>query len=292
MPPRSYLIELHIAVLLLGATALFGKLVSLPAVSIIVGRSAFTVMALIFVMFFLKISFRLSSRQQTIKLSFTGFLLALHWCAFFASILMSTVAIGVLGFATYPMFVTLLEPIFFNERLQKKDVLSGLGVFTGLLLMVPEWEIENTHTIALLIAVLSGFLLAIFTILNRKLVKQHHFLQITFYQHLSAGACMLPFAMWWSPIPNGQQWALLALLGVAFTAIPQALLVRCLNHLKAHLVSISVGLEPVYSILLAMLLLSEFPTLNIVIGGGVIMVSVFYASITHNQRHRALQIEN
>ena len=281
MQPKPTFLELHFAVLLLGATALFGKFLTVHPVLIIGGRSLFTVIALIIVMWILGIGLRIHKRRHMAQLALSGVLLALHWVAFFTSIQMSTVAIGVLGFATYPMFVTFLEPILFKEPLKQSDVFSAIGVMVGIILMVPEWEIGHGQTLALMIAILSGFLLACFTIVNRKFVKRHHFLQITFYQHFWAGLCVLPFVFIWSAAPNMQEWGLLALLGVVFTALPQALLVHCLSQIKAQLVSLSVGLEPVYSIVLAVFLLGEIPPISVVLGGGIILVSVYFASVVH-----------
>ncbi len=278
MPKRSSLIELHSAVVLLGATALFGKLLTLSPVSIIVGRSFFTVLSLLLVMKILRVPILLGRKQDVFLLAVSGILLALHWCAFFASIQMSTVAIGVLGFATYPMFVTFLEPIIFSEKLQFRSVVSAAGVFIGIIFLVPEWNLQNGETLALLVAVLSGLLLAFFTLVNRKFVRQHHFLQITFYQHLAAGLCMLPFAALLAPLPMPAEWFLLLILGVVFTALPQAMLVRSLTELKAQIVSVSVALEPVYAILLAVVILDEIPTPQVLLGGLIIMAMVFYAT--------------
>ncbi|MFT5692492.1 MAG: drug/metabolite transporter (DMT)-like permease [Oceanicoccus sp.] len=278
MPQRASLIELHFAVVLLGATALFGKLLTMNPTSIIVGRSCFTVLALLLVMKMLRVQVGLDRKKDVFLLAISGVLLALHWLAFFASIQMSTVAIGVLGFASYPMFVTFLEPFIFSEKLQRKSVISAAGVFVGICFLVPEWNFRNEQTLALSIAILSGLLLAFFTIVNRQFVRRYHFLQITFYQHLAAGLCMLPASILLAPVPNPNQWLLLLVLGVFFTALPQAMLVRCLTELKAQLVSVSVALEPLYAILLAIVLLDEIPELSVLFGGLIIMSMVFYAS--------------
>ncbi len=278
---RSYLISLHVAVLLLGMTGLFGKFLALSPLTIIAGRSLFTVLFLVVCLLVLKISFTAGRRRNQLALVASGILLSLHWFAFFHSIQLSTVAVGVIGFSTYPVFVTFLEPLLFRERIRRQDVFSGILVFVGLLCVVPEVDVTGTRVEALAWAVLSGAILAVFTILNRRLVRDNHFLVITLYQHGTATLVTLPFVAWFGWWPSLNETGLLLLLGVMFTAIPQALLVRGLKVVKAQLASVLVGLEPVYSIVFAMVLLNEFPPLQTLLGGGIVGLAVVLASQAH-----------
>lgn len=275
---RSYLISLHIAVLLLGMTGLFGKFLSLSPFTIIAGRSFFTVLFLSLSLLILKVSFHVGNRGNQMALIASGVLLSFHWFAFFHSIQLSTVAVGVIGFSTYPVFVTFLEPLLFRETLRLKDVFSGVLVFLGLLCVVPEVDLSSSRMEALGWAVLSGAILALFTILNRRLVRDNHFLMITLSQHGTATLVTLPIVAWSGEWPAQGEVGLLLLLGVLFTAIPQALLVRGLKVVKAQVASVLVGLEPLYSILFAMILLNEFPPLQTLLGGAIIGLAVVLAS--------------
>lgn len=284
MKINSDLLALHSAVLLLGMTGLFAKFLSLNPVAIICGRTFFTFAFLFVCMLFLRKPLRASSHNDTLMLIVSGLLLSLHWYAFFHSIQLSTVAIGVIGFATYPIFVTFLEPIVFREKYGYLDIISALTVFVGLYFVAPEFDFSNQYTEALIWAVASGFLLAVYSLINRRLIQANHFLLITCYQNVCAFLFTLPFVGLFQLWPAAaQEYGLLALLGVVFTAIPQTLLVRGLKVVKAQVASILVGLEPLYSILLAVLLLNEIPALTTVFGGIIVTVAVFLAAYSHSR---------
>ena len=69
---------------------------------------------------------------------------------------------------------------------------------------------------------------------------------------------------------------MLLLLGVVFTALAHTLFIRSMRTIKAQQASIIISLEPVYGIVLAALLLSEIPTVRMLIGGGLILGAAIY----------------
>ena len=275
------LLGLHTAVILLGMTGLFGKFLDIHPTAIIAGRSFFTAISVYLLLKFLRVKVAIPINREFGLLFLSGVLLAGHWFAFFHSIQLSTVAIGVLGFSTYPVFVTLLEPLFFREALRSRDIFSACLVFIGLMIISPSIDISNAQTLALAWAIFSGFILSVFTLLNRQIVKQHHFLVITFYQHTAATLCILPLVWVVSSWPSANEVLGLMLLGVLFTAVPQSLLVRSLKKVKAQLVSVVVGLEPLYAIVFAAILLNEIPETSTILGGGIILVAVGFAMKSH-----------
>lgn len=232
----SHLLIVHVTVLILGMTGLFAKFIPLSPWTIIAGRSLFTVISLGLVLLFLKQTFNIYNLRNACILTVSGCVLAFHWYTFFYSIQLSSVAIGIIGFSTYPIFVTFMEPFLFKEKLKWQDVVNGILVFFGLLFVVPEFNFSNSHTIALGWSILAGFTAAIFTMINRKLTKSNHFITITFYQHSVAFLCTLPLVWSLSLWPDMKQFFLLSILGVIFTALPQTLLNKSLEVVKAQLV--------------------------------------------------------
>ena len=284
MNVRSPLVVLHLAVLLLGMTGLFAKFLSIGPQGIILGRTLFTVLFIAVLAFFLQTSLRLGSFRNGAIMLASGLVLTLHWLSFFHSIQMSTVAIGVIGFATYPVFVTLLEPLIFRERYHWIDLLTSGLILAGLWCVVPDFHIGNSNAIALIWAVISGLTAAIFTLINRQLVEANHYVTINFYQHLVAALAALPIVAWTAAWPSAHEIGLLAILGIIFTALPQMALVRSLKYVKAQLASILVGLEPIYSILFAIVLLDEIPSLLTILGGAIVLSAVVIASRAHQRR--------
>ena len=212
----------------------------------------------------------------------SGLVLAAHWLTFFHAIQISTVAIGLVGFSTFPVFVTLLEPLLFKHKLRGIDIVSAGMVLIGLMVIAPGFDLSNTVTLGLLWAVFSGFLFAILALINRHLVQTHSSVVIAFYQHSSAALCLLPFTVVFAHAPEPRTIWLLLVLGVLCTALPQTLFLRSLMVLKAQLVSVVTGLEPVYGILFAALLLSEIPNKLTVFGAIIVFGAVILAIKAHS----------
>jgi drug/metabolite transporter (DMT)-like permease len=277
---RRSLMEIHAAVLFFGLAGLFGKLVSLPATIIVLGRVFFATLFLAGAVLYLKQSLRLKRTADYLYLLLLGLILAVHWVTFFQSIRVSTVAIGLLTYSTFPVFVTFLEPYFFRERLCLADVLVALIAFCGIGLVIPEFRIGNGMTQGVLWGVASGLTFAVLSLLNRKYVRDYSSLVIALYQDFVAMIALTPFLFLRAIDFRVKDILLLALLGVVFTGVAHSLFIKGLGHINARTASIIACLEPVYGIVLAIFLLGEIPTARVVIGGTIILVTAAYATLT------------
>lgn len=269
-------IEIHIATLLFGVAGLFGKFVDLPALWIVFGRVLFAAAALAVVIKIKKRPWRIASRKDLAILFLLGGVLALHWFTFFHAIQISTVAIGLLSFATFPVFVTFMEPYFFKERLQLRDFMVALVTFTGVALVVPDFDISNQMTAGVLWGLASGFTFAVISLINRKYVASYSGSVMAFYQDLLACLCLLPFIAVLQIMPSTQDWMLLAILGVLCTALAHTLFINSMKTIKAAQASIIVSLEPVYGIIFALILLHEIPDMRVTLGGLIILGAAYY----------------
>jgi drug/metabolite transporter (DMT)-like permease len=283
------LVELHSAVFLFGVAGLFGKLLTVGPTSIVFGRTVFAALSLLVVLRLAKASFHLGSTRTAMTLFASGVVLAAHWVTFFHAIQMSTVAIGLIGYATFPVFVTLLEPLLFRAKYSVVDVTTAGAVMVGLVIVAPSFDPSDAATRGLLWAVTSGFLYAVVTLMNRRLVERTPFLVVAFYQHSSATVALVPFLFLVEAIvPDLQGIGLLILLGILCTALPQTLFIKALTTVKAQLASVVAGLEPIYGIALAALLLGEIPGLTTLLGAAVVIGAVGIAMWAHavTQRRR------
>jgi drug/metabolite transporter (DMT)-like permease len=281
---RHGMLEIHTAVLLFGLAGLFGKWLALPPVLIVFGRTFFASLTLGAVLFFAKTPFRAKSRQDLAVLILLGAILAVHWITFFHSIQISTVAVGLLTFSTFPVFVTFLEPYFFKEKLHPFDILTAGSVFVGLILVVPSFDFQNNVTQGAFWGTISGLTFAVLSILNRKYVGTYSPIVIACYQNGIAAVILFPLIIFKGVTPGSSDIVLLLILGVFCTALSHVLFIRSLVHLKAQLASIIASLEPVYGILFAFVLLGEVPALRTLLGGGIILGAITLATI---KRRRA-----
>ena len=278
---RVATIELHAAVFLFGISGLFGKLIPASALIIVLGRTAFAALTIVLGLKVFSAGMRASSRKSLVLIAFSGVLLALHWLTFFHAIQVSTVAIGLIGYATFPIFVTFLEPLLSSQRVRAVDVLSAVVVVIGLVLVAPRFDLSDSGTVGLIWAVVSGALFAVLTLHNRVLVKKNSVLVVALYQHASAALVLLPVVFIQAEVPQSNTVLLLLILGVFCTALPQILFIKSLAVLKAQFVSIVAGLEPVYGILFAAVFLREIPGFQTVIGACLVFGAVVIAMRAH-----------
>ena len=275
---NRHLAEIHLAVLLFGLASLFGKWVALPAAIIVLARVAFAVPALVVVLRWAGQSIRLNRGQDYLYLGLLGVLLAFHWVTFFESVQVSTVAVCLVSYSTFPFFTVFLEPLFFRERLSRRGLALAIIALVGVALVIPEWKLGNNTTLGVFWGVLSGISFALLSVLNRKYVRTYSSLQVAFYQDLVAFLLLLPFWFILQPTPSASDWGLLVVLGVVFTAFSHTLFINGLKEVPARTASIIATLEPVYGIIAAALLLGEIPGVRVLAGGVLIIGAMAYAS--------------
>jgi drug/metabolite transporter (DMT)-like permease len=267
------LLMIHSAVLLFGLSGLFGKFIDASPLYIVLGRTLFAAMAL-------GIYARLISGTRLSEIPgqgmglffFQGALLAIHWYFFFLSIQISSVAVGLVTFSTFPLFVTFMEPLVFKEPLDRRDILTALVVFSGICLVIPEPDLSNQTTLGGFYGILSGLTFAILALVNRRNVRMSDPVAVAFYQNLFAAFCLVipvilirPKALATTDLPA------LIFLGVVCTALSHTLFISSLKQIRAQTASVITGLEPVYGIILAFFLLKEIPALSTLVGGGIII---------------------
>ncbi len=271
------LVEIHGAVLLFGLAGLFGKWLSFSPVIIVLGRVFFASLALALVLYLSGQSLNIKPSKNYFFLFLLGALLAVHWISFFHSIQVSTVAIGLLSFASYPVFTAFLEPLFFKEKLIKLNIIYAFLCLVGIFLIVPSFKLENTVSRGVLWGIFSGITFAVLTILNRKFSQLYSSLAIAFYQDLAATLFLLPFIFLIEYSLTSKDIILLALLGIFCTAAAHSLFIKGMRRVRAQTASIIHSLEPFYGIILAFFFLHETPSLR-TIGGGLLVVTAALAA--------------
>lgn len=153
---RTGLLELHIAVLLFGGTALFSKLIPLSALDITLLRCFIAAIVLALLVKSMGSRLRLNSQRDYFVAIGLGVIVSLHWVTYFASMQLSSVAIGMIAFFTYPVMTVLIEPLFTKTQLKRADLLSGLVVLIGVGLLIPEATLGNDVTLGIAVGVLSA----------------------------------------------------------------------------------------------------------------------------------------
>lgn len=275
---RYSLLAVHAAVVLFGFAGLFGKFLDLPPMIIVLGRTFFGACALGLFFLVTGTKIRLRSIKHLGVFIFLGFVLATHWTTFFHSIQISTVAVGLLTFSTFPIFVTFMEPYFFKERIHSIDIVTAFLVLCGLVLVVPEFDFDHQVTKGAFWGVVSGFTFAVLSIMNRRYVSFYASTVIAFYENAFATLFLLPFL---ARMPDSlplNDFLKLLFLGVFCTALAHGLFIWGLKTIRAQLASITACLEPVYGIFFAFVILGEIPAPRTALGGVLIVGTLIFAS--------------
>ncbi|MGI2220695.1 DMT family transporter [Shewanella oncorhynchi] len=282
----SGLIELHLAVLLFGGTALFSKLIPLSALDITFLRCIVAATVLGLLVKFSRKRLTLASKQDYLVAIGLGVIVSLHWVTYFAAMQLSSVAIGMIAFFTYPVMTVIAEPLLTGNKIKLHDMLSGVLVLIGVILLIPEANLGNDTTLGIAIGIVSAIL---FT--TRNLLHKHYFSQYSgphamFYQTLVAVVFLMPWHQTELGSISLEVWGLIILLGVVFTAAPHALFTSALRQLSAKTVGLVSCLQPFYGAMLALIILGEELNLNTLIGGTIIVATAIFETHQSHQSQR------
>jgi len=283
------LLGVHAATVLFGLAGLFGKWLALSPLLIVLGRVVFAAAALALIIPLAGGRFTVRGKRDSGAFLLQGAILAIHWVLFFESILVSTVAIGLLAYSSFPVFTAFLEPAFFRTRLSRLHLGLSLVCLAGIFLIVPRFDWSEQIFRGVLLGLGAGATFALLSILNRKLSFRYASPVVAFYQDAFAALFLLPAAFLISPFAlSGRDILLLAALGIICTAGAHTLFIAGMRHLSAQTASIISALEPVYGMLFARLFLGERPSLRTLAGGAVILTAVAALSFLNLRKERPL----
>lgn len=281
---RKAYLQMHISILLWGFTGIFGKAIEMNAVMIVWYRMIISAVALIPFMVKHK-QFILPDKKRFASIIITGFVVCLHWLTFYASIKASNVSIALSCFASVSLFSALLEPLFYRKKINKQNIILALFVLVGIYII---FAFQQLYAMGIVLALISALLGALFTILNKIFVSNDEPAPVTFIELLSGFVFLsillpliLPAFNVSFQIPSTIDWVWLLLLSVVCTSVAFTLSLEALKKVSAFTMNLSVNLEPLYSIVLAIILFKENELLNngFYIGAVIVISSVFIHSL-------------
>lgn len=277
---RAY-IELHIAVVLLAFTAILGDLITLSATVIVWWR---TLIACFGIGMFLWITGRIRMdwvRSQK-KIYALGGLIAIHWICFYGSIKLANASTALICFATISFFTAWIEPWITKRKRETHEIIFGLLVIPGIALIAG--QAEGQVLTGIILGLIAALLIAIISSLEKKWIVETDPEHMTFIQMAGAWAAMCVWIIGEYFIngidqflPGRLDFIYLLVLGLVCTCIAWVLATRSIRTLTAFDSMIVINLEPVYGILLALVLLGDRKELtpSFYFGASIILASVF-----------------
>ena len=262
---------MHFIVLIWGFTGVLGRLISVSALDLVWHR---IVLAVVFLWAYQRLLGgqlqRIPNRRLTGTLILNGLVLMVHWVTFYAAIKLSNISLTLACLSTGPLFTAFLEPLIFRRKLAWSEVAVSFGVVVGLLMVVGS---EQGQGLAIAVGLISSALSALFSVLNGRIVRDMDAASISFWELLAGLAGLSLYLLATGALdatlsaPNPKDWAYLALLASFCTAFAFVQSVRIMRYLSPFTVVLTISMEPIYGILLALL----------VFGADEAMPPLFYA---------------
>lgn len=277
---------LHVAVFLAGWTGIFGRWISLAGLPLVWYRVIVSVIVMTVVMGIGGKLHRMPWRSVR-RIAACGFLLAMHWVAFYASIKASNVSVGVACIATSCFFTTLFDPLLNRKKVSFRDIFISLIAILGILLI---FSLDVRFRAGILLGLLSAAIYSVFALLNIRVASETGEDSSTMLMFELVGGllfltCCMPVYARLEPgaaiVPAGSDIVSLLLLGSLFTIVPFLFQIQALRKLSAFTVNVAYNLEPVYSILFAAIIFDETSEvgLSFWIGVALVVASVALQSI-------------
>lgn len=289
-------LHLHFIVFIWGFTAVLGALISLEAIPLVWYRMG---LASIIIWVFVLITRKRIKFPKRVIAGFclAGFFIALHWLAFFGAIKVSNVSVTLSVMATGAFFTSFLEPLFYKRKIILYEVFFGILVIVGLYII---FQAESHFLTGILLALASSFLGALFSVLNGKFVEKYNASSISMYELSFGVLCISVYLLFTSEFNqeffqlSASDWWYLIILASICTAYAFLASVHVMKWISPYTVMLTVNLEPVYGIILALFILkdAEYMNPNFYYGAILILITVLANGILKTRHQKKGTIDS
>jgi drug/metabolite transporter (DMT)-like permease len=247
-------------------------------------------LAVVFIVlyFFIKKKSFKADRIGIGKFFLTGVVIALHWIFFFKAIKVSNVSVALVTMSTGAFFVSLIEPLFFKRRINKLEIVLGLIVILGLYII---FNFEIQYRLGIFYALISSLLSAIFSVLNGLFIKKYAASTISLYQLFFGVVFITAYLFFMNGFSisffkiSKLDWLYLLILSSFCTAYAFITSVKVMKYLSPYTVILTLNLEPIYAIILALIIFGEKEKMNIefYFGAFIVLFVVLLNAIIKNK---------
>ena len=274
---------MHFVILIFGFTGILGKLITIEAIPLVFWRTLIGGGA---IYVWLKVRRKVSkkSTSDVLKMSGIGLLVAIHWITFFASIKISNVSVALTMLATSPMFIGFLEPLIFKRKIDWREltvagvVLLGVGTI---------FSFDTTYHEGMILGIISAFFASLFATFNGVLIKTHDASNISLVELLTASAAIFILLFftgevnWELFVLSSQDWFWITILALVATSFAFIAFTSVMKVLTPFTTSVAINLEPIYSIILAVIIFGdeEIMGTRFYIGASIIICAVMLNTI-------------
>lgn len=280
------LLILHFTVFIWGFTGILGALIHVHAVYLVWYRVLIAFLTL-FLYFKLNKADIKVNKNTFLKLFFTGALVGGHWILFFQSIKSSTVSVTLVCLSSLTLFTAIFEPLFSKKKISKLEILAGLLIISGILLI---FKFETQYTKGIIIGLSSAAFASLFSIINSKQIKNREAPVIAFYELAGAFFWITLYLVVTGGFNSSMKLipsdiGYLLILGTVCTSLAYVAGVSVMKELSAFRVALITNLEPVYGIIMAFVFFGDLDkmTAGFWVGATIILSTIFLFPVVQKQ---------
>lgn len=290
----KHYVHLHFLVFIAGFTAILGELITIGSIPLVWFRMLIAVVLMLIFAWFTKTKLKLN-KATVVKFAVAGVIIALHWITFFEAINQSNVSITLATFSTGAFFASFIEPIFFKRKIRMYEICFGVLVIIGLILITRS---ELRYINGIILGIISAFLSSLFAVINGRFIEKHNATTISIYEFMSGIVFITLFLL----IFKGGfsytyfnlstlDWIYLLVLGSVCTAYAFIGSVYIMRYISPYTVVLSYNLEPVYGIILAVILFPEKEIMSpqFYIGVLIILLIILADAVLKNGKYREIK---
>lgn len=282
------LLLLHLIVFIFGFTGILGELITLPAVRLVFFRCSIAAIVL-FVFALLTKKLKRFDLKTSLKMLGIGVLTAIHWILFFSAIKLSTVSVAVSIMASTALWVALIEPLVTKRKILASEIILGLMVIVGLMII---FSFETSYLLGLSLALLAAMFAAVFSTLNAQMVKKVDSVNLGLYEMAAAAVSVGIYLLMSGGIQfemSESDFLWLLVLAVVATAFAFVISIEVMKELSPFTVSLTINLEPIYTILLALLIFGseEKMTWGFYLGTSILILAIFLDTLMRRRARKA-----
>ena len=274
---------MHFVILIFGFTGILGKLITIEAIPLVFWRTLIGGGA-IYVWLKLRRNVSKKSTSDALKMGGIGLLVAIHWITFFASIKISNVSVALTMLATSPMFIGFLEPLIFKRKIDWRELTVAGVVLVGVGTI---FSFDTTYHEGMILGIISAFFASLFATLNGVLIKTHDASNISLVELLSASAAIFLLLFFTGEVDgdlfvlSGQDWFWITILALVATSFAFIAFTSVMKVLTPFTTSVAINLEPIYSIILAVIIFGDEEIMGprFYIGASIIIGAVMLNTI-------------
>ncbi|WP_178988246.1 DMT family transporter [Winogradskyella schleiferi] len=287
----KHYIHLHFLVVIAGFTAILGELITIGALELVWYRMAMAGLLMFIYIKIIRLNIKIS-RRTFWQFSAAGVIIALHWITFFEAINQANVSIALAMFSSGAFFASFIEPFFFKRRILGYEIIFGIIVVLGVILITSS---EIRYINGIILGLLSALFSTLFAVINGRFIERHSATVISFYEFISGVLFLTVFILASGKTFNAEfftlsnaDWLYLFILASVCTAYAFIGSVHVMRYISPFTVILSYNLEPLYGIAIALMLFPETEKMSpqFYLGAILVLVTVLMDAIFKNYKRR------